>query len=51
VPSLKKPTANPEYMSKLKQAILQQHGCEARYLESANLLDTFEGQIVWRGIV
>jgi hypothetical protein len=49
--SLKKPTANPEYLDKLKRAILQQHGCEATYLESVNILETFEGKIVWRGIV
>ncbi len=48
---LKKPTANPEYLDKLKRAILQQHGCEATYLESVNTLETSKGQTVWRGIV
>lgn len=48
---MKKPTANPQYLDNLKRAILQQHGCEATYLESVNTLDTFEGQTVWRGIV
>ncbi len=48
---MKKPTANPEYLDKLKQAILKLHGCEATYLESENILDTVEGQTVWRGIV
>jgi hypothetical protein len=49
--SLKKPTANREYLGKLKQAILQQHGCDATYFESVNVLETVEGQTVWRGIV
>jgi hypothetical protein len=48
---LKKPTANPEYLDNLKQAILEQHGCEAIYVESVNVLETVEGHTVWRGIV
>jgi hypothetical protein len=48
---LKKPTANPEYLDKLKQAILKLHGYEATYLESESILETFEGKTVWRGIV
>ncbi len=35
----------------LQEAIRKLHGCESRYLEAVPISETFEGQLVWSGIV
>lgn len=35
----------------LQEAIRNLHGCESRYVESVTVTETFEGEVVWDGIV
>jgi hypothetical protein len=38
-------------ISELQGAILKLHGAQSRHLESVPILETFQGQTVWDGIV
>ena len=38
-------------IERLRQAIRDLHGCESSFLESVPVLETFEGETVWEGVV
>ena len=38
-------------MENLKQAILDLHGCDAEWVGSVPVTETFQGQVVWDGTV
>jgi hypothetical protein len=40
-----------DYISQLQDAIRRLHGCEAEYLETAPVTETFQGETVWQGDV
>ena len=40
-----------DYIDELKSVILDLHGCEAAYLETAPVKEVFQGQTVWDGDV
>jgi hypothetical protein len=39
------------YLDELKEAIRNLHGCEANHLTTASVLETFQGETVWKGDV
>lgn len=39
------------YIEELQEAIRNLHGCEAEYLETVPVKETFQGQTVWEGEV
>jgi hypothetical protein len=39
------------YIEQLQDAIRRLHGCESQYLETVEVTETFQGQIVWQGDV
>ena len=39
------------YLDELKDAIRRLHGCESNHLTTASVLETFEGETVWKGDV
>lgn len=40
-----------DYVNELKKAIRDLHGCEAEYVETVAVVETFQGQTVWQGDV
>ena len=38
-------------LRRLRKAIRDLHGCEARHLRSEPIHETFQGQTVWQGVV
>lgn len=40
-----------QYLSQLRAAIKQLHGCDARHLESVAIKEEFRGRTVWEGAV
>jgi hypothetical protein len=40
-----------ENISELQKIVEQMHNCKAQFMESVPVLETFEGQTVWQGIV
>jgi hypothetical protein len=39
------------YLDELKDAIKRLHGCEANHLTTASVIETFQGETVWKGDV
>jgi hypothetical protein len=39
------------YIDELKDAIRKLHGCEAKHLTTASVVETFQGETVWKGEV
>jgi hypothetical protein len=39
------------YIDELKDAIRDLHGCEANHLTTASVVETFQGETVWKGEV
>ena len=39
------------YLDELRDVIRRLHGAEARHIESVPVIETFQGQTVWEGIV
>lgn len=35
----------------LRDAILRLHGCDARYIESVPVVESFREEVVWQGVV
>ena len=42
---------NKPEIESLRKAILYLYGCESTWLESVQVTETFEGQLVWTGVV
>lgn len=40
-----------EYTAQLQAAILRLHGCESEYAGREDIMETFEGELVWSGYV
>jgi hypothetical protein len=40
-----------DYIAELIEAIRRLHGCEATYLETVPVTETFQGETVWQGDV
>ncbi len=40
-----------DYIGELKKAIHRLHGCEAEYLETVPVTESFQGETVWKGDV
>ena len=40
-----------DYITELKDAIRRLHGCEADYVESVPVTETFQGATIWNGDV
>jgi len=40
-----------EYTARLKEAILRLHGCESEYAGREDVMETFQGELVWSGYV
>ena len=38
-------------LTALKEAIRKLHGCESTWLQAARVKETFQGEIVWEGLV
>ena len=38
-------------MTNLREAIKNLHGCDSFWVESVPVTETFEGQVVWKGMV
>ena len=38
-------------MESLKKAVLDLHGCDSNWVESVPITETFQGAVVWDGIV
>jgi hypothetical protein len=45
-----KPIPN-ETVKELQNAVRNLHGCKSKWIESVPVKETFEGQIVWEGVV
>lgn len=39
------------YIGELKKVIRELHGCEADYVETVSVVETFQGETVWQGEV
>jgi hypothetical protein len=39
------------YLQELKDAIKRLHGCESKHLTTAAVVETFQGETVWKGEV
>ena len=48
---MKKPTAKTEHIVSLIEAIRKLHGCESRHVESVPVVENFQGQTIWQGVV
>ena len=40
-----------DYIAEIQAAILNVHGCTAKYVESVPVVEEFQGQTVWQGEV
>ncbi|MGA2862946.1 MAG: DUF6602 domain-containing protein [Verrucomicrobiota bacterium] len=43
--------ANPDYITRLKKAIRDLHGCDSEHVETVSVHEQFRGQTAWRGEV